>query len=106
MIDNVSDKSQRHQLNILTEEVLKPHNVTNPVHASKKLWQSNISREKLLKTVDRLLDKAGRCARAFCCLVLAEGAAYIICGDRLVLSSMRLSLCDGGMCGINHMRRS
>ena len=93
MTDDVSDKSHRHQLHIITEEVLKPHGVTNPLHASKTLWQSNISREKLLTTIDRMIDKAGRCVLALCCALLAESAAYIICGDRLGLSSVSAHNC-------------
>ena len=88
MTDVVSDKRQRHQLNIVTEEVLKPHNVANPLHASKKLWQSNLSREKLLSTIDKLIDQASRCELAIFFAELAECAAYIICGGRLGPSSV------------------
>ena len=88
--DDVGDNIPRHQLNIITEEILKPHDVTNPLHASKTLWQSNISREKLLTTIDRMIDKESRCALPFCCAVLAEHEAHVTCGDRLGLGSVGL----------------
>ena len=68
-------KSRRHQLNIISEEILKPHDVTNPLHASKKLWQSNISREKLLTTIDRMIVKVGRCVFDVCCGVFVAACS-------------------------------
>ena len=55
---------------------MEPHGVTKPMHASKKLWQSNISRERFLTVVDRVIDKDRRCARAFLCCVVGFCGNY------------------------------
>ena len=51
------------------------------MHASKKLWQSNISREKMLTAFDRLIDKAGPPANA--CELCLLHCVIGMCGDCL-----------------------
>ena len=49
-----------HQCDLTEGEVLRALNITNPMHATKKLWSTRKSREGFLTEVDALIDKARR----------------------------------------------
>ena len=60
---------------------MKPLSIVNEMHASKKLWQSNKSRESLLQEMDKSISKVYPhllvvylpvCAVAASCLLLAR----------------------------------
>ena len=54
----IQNTTQRHQCNLAEDEVLQLLGVTNPMHATKKLWSNRKSREGFLAEVDKLIDKA------------------------------------------------
>ena len=75
---------QRHQCDLCTDDIMKPLSVINEMHATKRLWQSNKSRESLLRAVDKAIDKD---------VAASSRVVASVCGCPVALLPLLLDAC-------------